>query len=210
MSRRARGKKSRARAGKSRRASGTPPRGPDAKKPGERADSQPVPANDEPTGASADAGSSPGLAERASADGIASHERRALIFIHVFLALQLLLPLSYYTVRSDHNDERFAWRMFSSIRMTTCQVEFRTGPDQSPVRNLHGIFHEAWLGLARRGRQSVINAMAQHLCQRSRTAGDEEGGTEAPEVRATVVCQPLVGEPEQLGGSWNLCRLGAL
>jgi hypothetical protein len=43
-------------------------------------------------------------------------------FIIAFLAVQLLLPLHYYLVRHDPHDERFAWRMFSPMRMADCAV----------------------------------------------------------------------------------------
>ena len=39
-------------------------------------------------------------------------------FILVFVLSQLLLPLHYYVGRRDPHDERFAWRMFSPMRMT--------------------------------------------------------------------------------------------
>ncbi|MBW2464764.1 MAG: hypothetical protein JRH11_24155, partial [Deltaproteobacteria bacterium] len=43
--------------------------------------------------------------------------RKKNTLIVAFLAFQLLLPLRYY-MGSDEFDERFAWRMFSPIRMT--------------------------------------------------------------------------------------------
>jgi len=41
-------------------------------------------------------------------------------FIAVFVIAQLLLPLHYYLARKDPHDERFAWRMFSPMRMARC------------------------------------------------------------------------------------------
>ena len=49
--------------------------------------------------------------------------RRALVFIHLYLAVQIALPLTYYNLRRDKYDERFAWRMFSSVRTLQCKVE---------------------------------------------------------------------------------------
>ena len=40
-------------------------------------------------------------------------------FIAVFIATQLVLPLRYYVLRDDEHDERFAWRMFSPMRMAS-------------------------------------------------------------------------------------------
>jgi len=82
--------------------------------------------------------------------------------IVVFLAVQLLVPLTYYTVRSDPHDERYAWRMFSPMRMARCKVGFKI--DQQPV-DLGATFHEAWLTIAQRGRGVVIEQMAQKLCR---------------------------------------------
>lgn len=127
--------------------------------------------------------------------------RKAVVFIHIFLAVQILAPLSYYSIRADRNDERFAWRMFSSVRMLRCAVEFRTGPEAKPVVNLEGIFHQVWVRLAQRGRLEVIDAMARELCARE---GDD------PEVRVRVSCQRVDGAREDHGGSWNVCRLGSL
>lgn len=132
--------------------------------------------------------------------------RKAVVFIHIFLAVQILAPLSYYTIRADRNDERFAWRMFSSVRMLRCQVEFRTGPEAKPVGNLQGIFHQVWVRLAQRGRMEVIQAMAQELCEREGAEREEK----APEVRVQIACLKIDGEREERGGSWNACRLGSL
>ncbi|MEM9492081.1 MAG: hypothetical protein AAGC55_23240 [Myxococcota bacterium] len=124
---------------------------------------------------------------------------RIFIAIHLFLAVQLAVPLSYYTCRSDENDERFAWRMFSSIRMKRCQPIFRLGDERTPVR-LGSTFHEAWITLARRGRQQVIVAMAEELCKRH---------PDQP-VRVEVQCMGVDGNRETLGGKWDMCELGLL
>jgi hypothetical protein len=97
----------------------------------------------------------------------AAEHIRALIktwqgrFILAFLALQLLLPLHYYALRDDPHDERFAWRMFSPMRMARCATIFRV--DDQPVQ-LGSIFHEAWIEIAGRGRQTVLEEMAGKLC----------------------------------------------
>jgi hypothetical protein len=82
-------------------------------------------------------------------------------FIVGFLALQLLLPLHYYMVRHDPHDERYAWRMFSPMRMTRCSPTFRV--DNQPIV-LGSRFHEAWIEIANRGRFAVLEAMAEKLC----------------------------------------------
>lgn len=83
-------------------------------------------------------------------------------FIAAFLALQLLLPLGYYVVRDDPHDERFAWRMFSPMRMARCRSAFTV--DGQPVQ-LGSRFHEAWIEMASRGRFVVLEGMAEKLCK---------------------------------------------
>lgn len=83
-------------------------------------------------------------------------------FILVFVVAQLLLPLHYYFARRDPHDERFAWRMFSPMRMAHCTPRFIL--DDRPL-DLDGQFHEAWIELAERGRFVVVEAMAARLCK---------------------------------------------
>lgn len=84
------------------------------------------------------------------------------VCIAVYLVVQLLLPLSYYTVRDDRFDERFSWRMFSDIRMLKCQAAYTRGT--SPV-TLSQEFHMAWNTLVQRGRGDVIDAVTAELCK---------------------------------------------
>jgi hypothetical protein len=88
---------------------------------------------------------------------LASWRGRCIV---AFLAVQLLLPLTYFARRDPH-DERFAWRMFSPMRMAKCQPQFAI--DGKPLA-LEREFHEAWIELAGRGRFGVVEAMAAHLC----------------------------------------------
>jgi hypothetical protein len=46
----------------------------------------------------------------------------------VFVVSQPLLPLHYCMANRDDHDERFAWRMFSPMRMTRCEVNKSQGP----------------------------------------------------------------------------------
>lgn len=117
-------------------------------------------------------------------------------FITLFVAIQLALPLQYYLVRRDRHDERFAWRMFSPIRMLRCELTMTI--DDQPV-TLSREFHEAWLALAARGRRSVIEAMGHHLCR-------EHPGSA---VIARATCRPLAGEPYPMGG-FDLCTIPRL
>ena len=121
-------------------------------------------------------------------------------FIGLFLAIQIAVPLSYY-LGDDKLDERFAWRMFSTVRMARCiDLDSRSQlpaffVDSRPIP-LYRHFHEAWVSLAKRGRKSVIAEMAQHLCEQY----------PGSEVRVRYSC---FGHGKQIlgssGGGANLC-----
>jgi hypothetical protein len=133
-------------------------------------------------------------------------------FIAAFLTLQLALPLHYYVARADRHDERFAWRMFSPMRMVVCsdpgdadlpRGRLRRPPrftvDDDPV-NLFGEFHEAWIEIARRGRYVVLEKMAARLCA-------EHAGKA---VKLKMTCEYLDGSEEQVAPTWNLCTVKKL
>jgi len=112
-------------------------------------------------------------------------------FIVVFLLVQLLLPLHYYVLGRDPHDERFAWRMFSPMRMTECRLAFSVDKQQI---DLGTRFHEAWIEVAQRGRAVVIEQMAKKLC------------TEHPgkAVEVKVECT-YMDRPEASLGGFDLC-----
>ena len=99
--------------------------------------------------------------------------------IVAFIAIQLLLPLHYYTVRVDSHDERWAWRMFSPTRMVACEVSMTV--DGQPVA-MSREFHQAWTEVAQRGRRVVIEAMGAHLCRKH---GKKP-------VVARLACKPII------------------
>lgn len=117
-------------------------------------------------------------------------------FIVGFIALQVALPMHYYLVRRDDHDERFAWRMFSSVRMVTCTLELKVGDN---LVALNREFHDGWLALAQRGRRNVVEAMAQRMCQRN----------PGLPVTANLTCQPLRGASYSIGG-FDLCTIPTL
>ena len=117
-------------------------------------------------------------------------------FILGFLAIQLLLPLHYYVLRHDPHDERFAWRMFSPMRMTQCSPQFSV--DNQPVM-LGNKFHEAWIEVAKRGRYVVLEEMAQKLCS------DNPGKS----VGLSVDCKYLDRPPAHFGHA-DMCKEPAL
>lgn len=117
-------------------------------------------------------------------------------FIAVFVLVQLLLPLHYYVGRRDPHDERFAWRMFSPMRMAHCTPHISI--DGKPL-TLPSEFHEAWIELAERGRFVVIEAMGEKLCR------EHTGST----VEVSLDCTYLDREPRTWGG-YDMCRVPML
>lgn len=117
-------------------------------------------------------------------------------FIAVFVLVQLLLPLRYYLRHRDPHDERFAWRMFSPIRMAQCSPIVTI--DGAPA-NLGNDFHEAWIEIAKRGRFKVIEAMGAKLCAKY----------PGKEVNVVLECTYL-DRPDQSYGGYDMCNVPEL
>lgn len=93
-------------------------------------------------------------------------------FIALFLAYQVAMPLRYY-MGGRGLDERFSWRMFSSVRMLDCNVDIdehveELGQTRQRDVNLKKEVQVAWIGLLERGRDLVIEKFLRRRC-------DEEG-----------------------------------
>lgn len=117
-------------------------------------------------------------------------------FIAAFVLVQLALPLHYYLARKDRHDERFAWRMFSPMRMTRCEPKVTI--DGTPMQ-LGSEFHEAWISIAQRGRFNVLEAMGARLCAKHPKA----------DVRLSVACTYIDRDPQTYGG-YNMCTVPEL
>ena len=122
-------------------------------------------------------------------------------FIAVFLILQLGIPLSYYWGDAPL-DERFAWRMFSPIRMRPCQVAVFDGDSKRPVP-IEREYHVVWRNLLRRARPSVIRSIAEDRCQKLARSG------QTPKVRMLFRCD-LPSDPDwrPVEPDQNLCEVG--
>jgi hypothetical protein len=94
-----------------------------------------------------------------------ANRRRVNLAIAAFLAFQIAMPLSYYVLGRTY-DERFSWRMFSTLRLRDCKVEVK---EQLGARtrsvNVERDVHVAWLRLLERMRSSVIDAYLARRCQ---------------------------------------------
>ena len=104
--------------------------------------------------------------------------------IIAFISVQVALPLSYY-LGTDSFDERFAWRMFSPVRMARCEVRIFDASNGEPERiNLGRELHIVWINLLKRARPAVIEAAQERFCRQAA----ETSAT--PDIRMTLSCTP--------------------
>ena len=94
---------------------------------------------------------------------MSAKERLLLGSVLVFFGIQLYLPLSYYWQDKVY-DERFAWRMFSPVRMTSCDFRLWHGEARTRIK-LSKNYHVVWINLAKRARMSVVNAIINDRCE---------------------------------------------
>ena len=84
--------------------------------------------------------------------------------LFVFVLVQLLVPASYY-LRDDPYDERFAWRMFSSVRVERCRTTAAEARGREVTQiTLPRAMHAAWEQHMRRNRRAVIERFLEHRC----------------------------------------------
>ena len=112
----------------------------------------------------------------------AARKRRLRRFLGAVLAIQMLIPLTYY-LRDDPYDERFAWRMFSAVRLHRCQTsaaETVGGDERGDEREipLTSVIHRAWVNHLARNRAAVVRAFLRHRCE----------GEGVTEVQVSNVC----------------------
>jgi hypothetical protein len=85
--------------------------------------------------------------------------------IAVLVLAQLAIPLRYY-LGGDPYDERFSWRMFSEVRVVSCDPSAsETKADAHAEIELGHEIHEAWIGLLTRNREPVIERFLMHRCE---------------------------------------------
>jgi hypothetical protein len=99
----------------------------------------------------------------------------------LLVAIQVALPASYYLRSDDPDDERFAWRMFSAIRLRRCEVrgwdELAAGT--RPIE-LTSAVHASWQRLLDRGRRPVVEHFLELRCGPERRAAVLERSCTAP------------------------------
>jgi hypothetical protein len=101
-----------------------------------------------------------------------SGERRlSNLFIAAFLAFQILMPLRYYLGERGY-DERFSWRMFSTIRLQQCAMQISESvhvagetPQFRDVQVRRDV-QAAWVNLLERVRMPVVEKYLTRRCER--------------------------------------------
>lgn len=88
--------------------------------------------------------------------------------IVVVLLTQLVVPLRYYLGFAEGDDERFSWRMFSTVRLQRCEMtvsDQHVGSDVKVPVQLKPILQVAWISVLQRYRPSVVEAFLRFRCQ---------------------------------------------
>ncbi len=97
-----------------------------------------------------------------------STQTGSTLYIIAFLVLQVGLPVSYY-LGDEIYDERFAWRMFSTVRLTECSSkarEFERGGNIRPLELVHHL-QIAWINLIERNRDEVVRRFMRRRCRQA-------------------------------------------
>jgi hypothetical protein len=91
----------------------------------------------------------------------------SVAWLWFLVALQVAIPASYYLLRDDRDDERFAWRMFSTVRLTRCRVLAFDGqtPQARTEVDLARTLHASWQRSLERGRTHVIEQFLAMRCE---------------------------------------------
>lgn len=120
------------------------------------------------------------------------------VFIVAAVLAQLLIPLTYY-LRDDPYDERFAWRMFSGVRLQECDatvLETRGGAER--VVDPYQVVPAGWVTGLERNRRTVVERYLELRC--------EEEGTTA--VRFENRCREVDGAPRPMVELRRDCATG--
>lgn len=133
--------------------------------------------------------------QREPAEGSSARRAGVRVFIVVAVLAQLLIPLTYY-LRDDPYDERFAWRMFSGVRLQECEGAMleRHGEREEAV-NPYEVVPAGWVTSLERNRRSVVERYLALRCEeegmtsvRFENTCREVDGAELPRVELTRDC----------------------
>ncbi len=95
-------------------------------------------------------------------------------WLWLLVVLQVAIPASYY-LRGDRDDERFAWRMFSAVRVQRCSVRAFESDGAERLRRveLDSALHSGWVRALERGRKRAIERFLRQRCQRPSVTSSE-------------------------------------
>ena len=90
--------------------------------------------------------------------------------ILAFLAYNVAMPMRYY-LGGRGTDERFSWRMFSTVRMQRCRVKVMETVDGSEQRlDLQKELQIAWNGMLERYRRPVVDKLLARRCVKAKAS----------------------------------------
>lgn len=95
----------------------------------------------------------------------------ASVLIAIYLTIQLLLPLRYYSGASQ-DDPRFSWRMFSSTGQQHClakayEINWQDGKLFERPIPLDSVLPRSWLHILKTShKQNVVEKLLGWYCQR--------------------------------------------
>jgi hypothetical protein len=97
-------------------------------------------------------------------DAIPHARAVGLAIVGIWIALNVVTPLSYY-LSGDVYDERFAWRMFSAVRVQECSLDARetVAGSERPIA-LQSVLPAPWVSLLQRDRPQVVTRFLTWRC----------------------------------------------
>jgi hypothetical protein len=117
--------------------------------------------------------------------------------VALVLSFEVITPLTYYLGARGY-DERFSWRMFSTLRLRDCKVHVTETPrDGSAAREVavERDVQLAWLRLLERMRTAVVERYLQRRCAGGEMAQvafectcNDTDGRALPPTRRTLLC----------------------
>ncbi len=138
----------------------------------------------------------PAPAAAAAAPSSLGGRRASNAFILLFLLYQVAMPLRYY-LGGRGDDERFSWRMFSTVRMHRCDVRlYQVEAGQRRPVDLTRAVQVAWIGMLERNRPQVVRALMRRRCREPDTNAvrferrcTNTDGTALPPLLLDMSCQ---------------------
>lgn len=132
------------------------------------------------------------------------------IIAGVWVAFLVLVPLRYYVFPGhDPYDERFAWRMFSAVRVQQCetQVEETRFGEETRAVNLATSLPAPWISLLQRNRPAVVESFLNFRCESNvsptrvsvRSACTDVSGNELAPVTRRIDCETRTIETTEDG-----------